>query len=44
MLEIYPAVVVEGTELYKWWLNGKYRPYTDEEAVELISGVLPLLT
>lgn len=37
MLKIYPTVVTEGTELYKWWLNGKYRPYTDEEAVELIS-------
>ncbi len=37
MLKIYPTVVTEGTELYKWWLEGKYRPYTDEEAVELIS-------
>lgn len=37
MLKIYPTVVTEGTELYKWWLGGRYRPYTDEEAVELIS-------
>lgn len=37
MLKIYPTVVVRDTELYKWWLEGKYRPYTDEEAIEVIS-------
>lgn len=37
MLKIYPTEVVEGTLLYNWWLEGKYKPYTDEEAVEVIS-------
>ncbi|MCS7099432.1 MAG: tRNA uridine(34) 5-carboxymethylaminomethyl modification radical SAM/GNAT enzyme Elp3 [Sulfolobales archaeon] len=37
MLKIYPTVVVRGTELYNWWIEGRYRPYTDEEAIELIS-------
>ena len=37
MLKIYPTEVVEGTVLYEWWKNGKYKPYTDEEAIEVIS-------
>lgn len=39
MLKIYPTEVVEGTTLYKWWLEGRYKPYTDEEAVEVISEI-----
>ncbi len=37
MLKIYPTEVVEGTELYKWWLEGRYKPYDDETAIEVIS-------
>ena len=37
MLKIYPTVVVKGTVLYQWWRSGKYKPLSDEEAVELIS-------
>jgi len=37
MLKIYPTEVVEGTVLYDWWRRGIYRPYNDEEAVEVIS-------
>lgn len=37
MLKIYPTEVVEGTELYKWWIEGKYKPYDDETAIEVIS-------
>ncbi len=37
MLKIYPTEVVEGTELYNWWREGRYRPYDDELAVEVIS-------
>jgi elongator complex protein 3 len=36
-LKIYPTLVVEGTELYEWWMQGKYEPYTTEEIVELIA-------
>ena len=37
MLKIYPVVVVKGTKLYNMWKTGKYKPLTDEEAIELIS-------
>ena len=39
MLKIYPTLVLEGTELYDWWASGKYRPYSVEEALVLISAV-----
>ncbi|MDA7959218.1 MAG: tRNA uridine(34) 5-carboxymethylaminomethyl modification radical SAM/GNAT enzyme Elp3 [Nitrosopumilus sp.] len=37
MLKIYPALVVRGTPLYEQYAAGGYRPYTDEEAVSVIS-------
>jgi len=43
MLKIYPTVVVKGTKLYEWWKNGKYTPYTDEQAAELIAEVLHII-
>ncbi len=36
-LKIYPTLVVEGTELYNWYLEGRYKPYTTDEVVELIA-------
>jgi len=37
MLKIYPTLVINGTELYKWWKDGKYSPYTDKELINLIA-------
>ncbi|MDI3474008.1 MAG: elongator complex protein 3 [Candidatus Woesearchaeota archaeon] len=37
MLKIYPCIVVKGTELYKDYIEGKYKPLTTEEAVKIIS-------
>ncbi|WP_297216185.1 tRNA uridine(34) 5-carboxymethylaminomethyl modification radical SAM/GNAT enzyme Elp3 [Thermoplasma sp.] len=36
MLKIYPTLVTKGTGLYNLWKNGRYRPYTTNETVELI--------
>jgi len=36
MLKIYPCLVTKGSKLYNLWKEGKYTPYTDEEAVDLI--------
>jgi elongator complex protein 3 len=36
MIKIYPCLVLQGTEAYEWWRKGEYKPYTTEEAVELI--------
>ncbi len=37
MLKIYPCLVLKGTELYNWWKEGKYLPYSTEKLVELIA-------
>jgi elongator complex protein 3 len=39
MLKIYPCLVMEGTELYRWWRAGDYEPYDTEQATELIAQV-----
>ena len=43
MLKIYPCLVTKGSELYDLWKEGKYSPYTDEEAVELIVKIKRIL-
>ncbi len=43
MLKIYPTLVTEDTILYKWYKEGKYRPYTTEEAVELLVEVYKII-
>ncbi len=37
MLKIYPCMVMQGTELYKDWKAGRYRPLTTKEAADLIA-------
>ncbi len=37
MLKIYPCLVIKGTQLYDWWRNGKYIPYSDDELIDLIA-------
>ena len=39
MLKIYPCLVINGTELYNWWKEGKYIPYSTEELVDLLATV-----
>jgi elongator complex protein 3 len=36
-LKIYPCSIIEGTELYRLWREGLFRPYTDEELVALVA-------
>ncbi len=36
MLKIYPTLVVENSELYNWWKEGKYTPYDEETLIELL--------
>ncbi len=35
-IKIYPCSLIEGTELYTRWQRGEYRPYTDDELIELL--------
>lgn len=43
MLKIYPCLVTKGSKLYDLWMEGKYTPYTDKEAVDLIVKIKKIL-
>lgn len=36
-IKFYPTVVTKGSLLYRWYKQGKYQPYTDQELEELIA-------
>jgi len=42
-LKIYPTLIIKGTKLYELWMHGKYAPYNDAEALELLVEVKKLL-
>jgi len=35
-IKFYPTVVTKGSLLYKWWQDGKYKPYTNKQLEDLI--------
>ncbi|MFH0951162.1 MAG: radical SAM protein [bacterium] len=35
-IKFYPTVVTKGSLLYRWWRQGKYKPYTDQALRQLI--------
>lgn len=37
MIKIYPCVVVELAEIYSWWKDGTYKPYSDEELIAMLA-------
>ncbi len=39
MIKIYPCLVLGGTELFKWWKDGTFNPYSTEEAVRFITEI-----
>jgi len=43
MLKIYPTLVVESAELYKWYLEKRYVPPTEDEMIELVSRILEMV-
>jgi elongator complex protein 3 len=38
-LKLYPTMVVQGTELEKWYQEGRYQPYDDDTMVNLTIGI-----
>ena len=36
MLKIYPCVITKGSKLFDIWKNNNYKPYTDEQLIDLI--------
>jgi elongator complex protein 3 len=43
MIKIYPCLVLEGTKAYEWYREGAYKPYSTEEAVNLIAEVKTMI-
>jgi len=43
MIKIYPCLVLRGTRAYEWYCEGKYKPYTNEEAADLIVEVKKII-
>ncbi|MFH1207454.1 MAG: tRNA uridine(34) 5-carboxymethylaminomethyl modification radical SAM/GNAT enzyme Elp3 [Patescibacteria group bacterium] len=44
MLKIYPCLVVKNSLLYQWYQQGRYKPYSNKQLVELlikIKGIMP---
>jgi elongator complex protein 3 len=39
MIKIYPCLVIAGTKAYDWYREGVYKPYSTEEAANLIAEV-----
>jgi elongator complex protein 3 len=42
-LKIYPTMVVEGTELEKWFREGRYEPYSRETMTALVADIKALV-
>ena len=42
-LKIYPCQLLEDTELYSHWQRGEYKPYTQDELVQLIADIKPTI-
>lgn len=42
-LKIYPCSLIGGTELYELYRRGDYRPYEEQELVEMLADIKPLL-
>ena len=38
-LKIYPTMVVAGTELEKWYREGRYRPYDNSTLLDLVADI-----
>ncbi len=38
-LKLYPTMVVEGTELERWYQDGRYQPYPDDTMTNLVADI-----
>jgi len=38
-LKLYPTMVVEGTELERWYQQGRYQPYPRETMIDLVADI-----
>lgn len=43
MIKIYPCVVTRGSEIYAWWKQKKYKPYSEKQLVELLINIKKII-
>jgi elongator complex protein 3 len=43
MIKIYPCVVTRGSEIYKWWKQKKYKPYSEKQLINLLIEIKKIL-
>ncbi len=43
MLKIYPTLVVKNSKLYHMYVNGEYKPYTEEEMVGIVAEAMSMV-
>ena len=39
LLKIYPCALLKEAPLYKWWKQGKYKPYTEKKLISLMKSI-----
>jgi len=39
LLKIYPCALLKEAPLYKWWKDGKYKPYTEKQLINLVKKI-----
>ncbi len=43
LLKIYPCALVKGAPLYKYWKEGKYKPYTEKQLINLVKSIKKII-
>lgn len=38
-LKVYPAMTIEGTEMYEMWKRGEYKPYGEEQLIKVLKEI-----
>lgn len=39
-LKIYPCMLVDNAELYNYWQRGEYKPYSEEDVIDILTDCL----
>jgi len=39
LLKIYPCILLKEAPLYRWWKEGKYRPYSEKTLINLLKKI-----
>lgn len=42
-VKIYPTVVIKTSVLFRWWKEGKYTPYTEEQLIQLLVDIKKII-